>query len=73
MANQPTNSKLPEAIKKEADDLATDIIKITEPYVGFMSKELHSQLIQDLCIYMVERDIKILQHARNTLDGHPND
>lgn len=43
------------------DDLANDLITIVKPLP--LSKELQTELLQQLTMYIVERDHKILQHG----------
>jgi hypothetical protein len=64
-SSQSQSSEI-EAVKKEADDLVKDLLKIVDKNLAlYMPRQMHIDLIQDLCIYIAERDTKVMIHGIN--------
>lgn len=60
-----TSNSIDEAAKAAADHLARDVIGFVNKHLGFVAHDAQVAFLQELCIYMVERDIKILKHGRD--------
>lgn len=62
---ESTSSSTPEDVKKEADTLTLDLLDIINRNLTIpIPRDMYTNLIQDLCIYIVDRDIRILKHVR---------
>lgn len=59
--------------KYKSDDVAKDILSFAHKYLGLATNEVQAAFVQDLCIYITERDYKTLQHgqkiAKEALDA----
>lgn len=64
--SESTSKSTPEKVKKEADKLVSDLNALLAKHgVDARIGGGHAGLMSDLCIYIVERDYKTLEHGRD--------
>jgi hypothetical protein len=59
-----TSGSTPGGEKQQTDALAKDLLAFAAKYLDFKPSAAQEQFVQELFMYLVDRDHKILQHGR---------
>ena len=60
---ESTSNSTPASAKQEADDLASDMLKFCDKYLGIQPHQMQIDFLTEMCMYITERD------AKTKLDG----